>query len=161
MDREGHRLDSPSVLSQEAIGKTRRKRNLTGRVQCVQVCVCAVAVDKCKAAATPKDNLVVTFRYCKNSYIAQRYCLWKPYTLLQSWQRVFYYICSLHSSIEFSGKVGRKWQLEGADEEWIIRLLSWRIPYLVIMIHVIPQHLPRKKETQPAWGWQTQSRHCS
>lgn len=144
------------------LGKQEERKNLTGRVQCVQVCVCAAAVDKCKVAATPKDNPVFIFRYCRNSYITQRYRLLKLHSLLQSWQRFFYYICSLHSATEFSGKIGRKWQLEGADEKWIfIRLLSWRISYLAIMIHGISQHLPRKKETQPAWGWQSQSRHCS
>lgn len=162
MDMEERRLNSPPVLSQEEIGKTRRKKNLTGRVECGQERVCAVAVDKCKVALIPKHNPVFTFRYCRNSYITRRYCLLKSYSLLQSWKRFFYYICSLHSATECSGKTGRKWQLEGADEKQIfIWLLAWRIPCLAIMIHGIFQHLPRKKETQPAWGWQSQYRHCS
>lgn len=100
---------APHYSLKRNLRKQEGKKNLTGRAQCVQVCVCALAVDKCKVAAIPKDNPVFTFRYCRKSYITQRYCLLKSCTLLQSQQRFFYYIFSRHSATEFSGKIGRKW----------------------------------------------------
>lgn len=154
---------APQYCFKRKLGKQKGKKNLTGRVQCVLVCVCGVAVDKCKMTATPKDNPVFTFRYCRKQLHHSEVLPFKTLQSSTKLAKVFYYICSLPSPTDFSGKTGRKWQLERADEKWFfIKLISWRIPYLAIMTHgVISQQLPRKKKTQPAWGWQTQCRHCS
>lgn len=102
------------------LGKQEGRKNLTGRVQCVQVCVCAVAVDKCKVAATPKDNPVFIFRYCRNSYITQRYRLLKLHSLLQSWQRFFllYLLSTLSNRV-----------LRENREEMATRRSRWKVNF--------------------------------
>lgn len=119
------RLNSPLIFSQVEIGKIRKKNQESYSMSIVCACVylCTVVIATCKLAATLRNNPDFTFRYYQNSYITQRYYLLNPHTLLQSWQKFFNYICSLHSAT-----VSRK------ERE---KMITWRRSWKVDIYQVV------------------------